>query len=223
MVRIDRFDRFVKHEFFAKQNSTPSSMMRLVNLRQLQQRFKVSRVTVWRWTRDGDLPNPVIKQGSPWWDLNKIESERSRLLNATQVQRCLHFSSSTLFRASKEGSFPEPQKRFGSRTWTEEQIEDYWRKNGVYWRKIHKHRARVFAPFDHVRLCHREQIIRLADKKDWRKWAARCESKKLTVKDLRQELLCAKTEPKVIKSIPASRSAGKIKVERINGRRAASG
>lgn len=41
---------------------------------QLAKRFGVSRVTIWRWSRNGNFPKPIkLSAGSTRWRLSEVE------------------------------------------------------------------------------------------------------------------------------------------------------
>ena len=47
---------------------------------ELAERYRVSRITIWRWARDGHLPKPVrLSPGATRWALDEIEEHDARL------------------------------------------------------------------------------------------------------------------------------------------------
>lgn len=53
-------------------NSNPSEIF--LRDSQLSKRYSVSRATIWRWTRDGQLPKPVsFGPGCTRWRLSELE------------------------------------------------------------------------------------------------------------------------------------------------------
>ena len=49
-------------------------MSKLLNIAQLCAYLNISRTTLHRWRRDGRIPAPVVRFGTPRWRLEQIEA-----------------------------------------------------------------------------------------------------------------------------------------------------
>lgn len=67
------------HSTSANNSSTTSTTSLYLNVAQVAERYGVSTDTVWRWSRNGDMPKPVkLSPGSTRWRLGDLIDHESR-------------------------------------------------------------------------------------------------------------------------------------------------
>jgi len=55
-------------------------MQKFVTDRQLAERYSVSRASIWRWVRTGQLPQPIyLASGTTRWNLEDVVQHEQRL------------------------------------------------------------------------------------------------------------------------------------------------
>ena len=67
------------HNTSADKSATTSTTSLYLNVAQVAERYGVSTDTVWRWSRNGDMPKPVkLSPGSTRWRLSDLIDHEGR-------------------------------------------------------------------------------------------------------------------------------------------------
>ena len=68
------------HNTSADKSATTSTTSLYLNVGRVAERYGVSTDTVWRWSRDSDMPKPVkLSPGSTRWGLSDLVDDEVRI------------------------------------------------------------------------------------------------------------------------------------------------
>jgi predicted DNA-binding transcriptional regulator AlpA len=54
--------------------ATPPRVKRRLRIKHLQEKYDVSRQTIWKWAREGILPKPKYLGSIPYWDEDEADA-----------------------------------------------------------------------------------------------------------------------------------------------------